>query len=151
MPEVHMAIKCHPAESAAPYERDTADLANVTIVPAGADLASLVAAARLVVTVNSTVAVDAMVLGIPALVVGLPSNLSPFVEAGAMAGADTAAQIGTELTALLYDGDRRARLALASSAFMTRHAIGSDGHAARRAAEAILALATGPQRAGARS
>ena len=34
---------------------------------------------------NSTVAIDGLVLGVPALVIGLPNNLSPFVEAGAMA------------------------------------------------------------------
>ena len=32
---------------------------------------------RAVVTVNSTVAIDAAVLGVPALVIGLPNNLSP--------------------------------------------------------------------------
>ena len=47
-----------------------------------------------VVTVNSTVALDAAVLGVPALVIGLPNNLSPFVEAGAMAGAPAAQEIG---------------------------------------------------------
>ena len=56
----------------------------------GAPLAPLLAASRAVVTVNSTVALDAAVLGVPALVVGLPNNLSPFVEAGVMAGRATA-------------------------------------------------------------
>ena len=36
---------------------------------------------------NSTVALDAAVLDVPALVIGLPNNLSPFVDAGVMAGA----------------------------------------------------------------
>ena len=58
-----------------------------------APLAPLLAACRAVVTVNSTVALDAAVLGIPALVIGLPNNLSPFVEAGALAGAATPAEI----------------------------------------------------------
>ena len=47
-------------------------------------------------TVNSTVALDAAVLGVPSLVIGLPNNLSPFVEAGIMAGvsATTTAETG---------------------------------------------------------
>ena len=56
-------------------------------------LAPLLAASRGVVTVNSTVALDAGVAGIPALVIGLPNNLSPFVDAGALAGARTTADI----------------------------------------------------------
>ncbi len=62
----------------------------MTIAPPALDLASLLAAARLLVTVNSTVAIDAMTLGVPTLVVLPPNNLSPFVEAGAMAGAPAA-------------------------------------------------------------
>lgn len=139
--DVHFCVKCHPAESAARYERDTARLPNISVAPAGADLAELLATARVVVTVNSTVAVDAMVLGIPSLVLGLPNNLTPFVEAGAMAGAVGAADLATALAGLLYDEERRARLAEASRAFMARFAIGTDGHAAQRAADAILALA----------
>ena len=42
----------------------------------------LLRGAHVVVTVNSTVAIDSLALGIPALTVGLPNNLSPFVEAG---------------------------------------------------------------------
>ena len=45
------------------------------------------------VTVNSTAAIEAMPLGVPALVVRLPNNLTPFVEAGVMAGAATDAAI----------------------------------------------------------
>jgi hypothetical protein len=89
--------------------------------------------------VNSTVAIDAMVLGVPALVVGLPNNLSPFVDEGAMAGA-AEGRIAEELRAVLYDDGRRAALARAGAAFMARYAIRSDGHAAARSADAILAL-----------
>ena len=73
-----------------PTCRATASAPRVAIAPPALDLASLVASARLLVTVNSTVAIDAMTLGVPALVVRLPNNLTPFVEAGAMAGAGAA-------------------------------------------------------------
>ena len=53
----------------------------------GVALAAAGSRARAVVTVNSTVALDAAVMGVPALVLGLPNNLSPFVDAGAMAGS----------------------------------------------------------------
>ncbi len=94
-------------------------------------------------TVNSTVALDAAVLGIPALVIGLPNNLSPFVEAGIMAGVagtDTA-ETARALAQILYDEEFRQALARAQQAFLTRFHIRADGLAAERAAEAIVKLA----------
>ena len=102
-------------------------------------LAPLLAASRAVVTVNSTVALDAAVLGIPALVLGLPNNLSPFVEAGVMAGGDDG--LGTALSRILYDEEFRQRLGDAREAFLARFAIRPDGRAAERSAAAVLELA----------
>jgi UDP-N-acetylglucosamine 2-epimerase len=142
MPDVRMVVKCHPAETGAPYEKAASGAANVTIAPASADLTRLVAAARLLVTVNSTAAIEAMVLDVPALVVALPNNLSPFVEAGALAGAGTLAEIGPLLRALLYDEKFRGRLGEGRRTFMTRYQIVADRRAAARAADAIIHLAS---------
>ena len=114
----------------------------MTIAPASADLTRLVAAARLLVTVNSTAAIEAMVLDVPTLVVALPNNLSPFVEAGALAGAATLAEIGPMLRALLYDQRFRDRLGEGRRTFMARYQIAADGRAAARAADAIVRLAS---------
>jgi len=148
---VHLAIKTHPAETPEAYSALVAGHPDVTVLPASAPLAPLLRASRAVVTVNSTVALDAAVLGIPALVIGLPNNLSPFVEAGIMAGvsgadaADTASapdRILRALKQILYDEEFRRELALAQRAFLTRFSIAADGQAAERAAEAIVRLAT---------
>jgi hypothetical protein len=132
-----LVVKCHPAETPEPY-RAAAGGAKLAIAAASADLASLVASADAVVTVNSTVALDAMVVGVPSLVVGLPSNLSPFVDMGVMAGAGAPDEVAPALRAILYDEEHRLRLARASRAFMTKYAVGSDGASARRTADAIL-------------
>jgi hypothetical protein len=142
MTDVRLVIKCHPAETAAPYEQAAAGCRNVTIAPASADLARLVASAALLVTVNSTAAIEAMPLDVPALVVALPNNLSPFVDAGAVAGAATQAEIGPMLRALLYDKKFRDRLTEGRRAFMARYQIAADGRAALRAADAIVHLAS---------
>jgi hypothetical protein len=94
-----------------------------------------------VVTVNSTVALDAGVVDVPALVIGLPNNLSPFVEAGAMAGAATAAEIEPSLRRILYDEEFRLQIGRSRAAYFERFAIGCDGRAAARSADAVLALA----------
>jgi UDP-N-acetylglucosamine 2-epimerase len=142
-PGVHVAIKTHPAETPEVYADLVAGHPNVTVLPASAPLAPLLGASRAVVTVNSTVALDAAVLGIPALVIGLPNNLSPFVDAGIMAGAAGTdnAETARALDQILYHEEFRHELARAQQAFLIRFNIAADGLAAERAAEAIVKLA----------
>jgi hypothetical protein len=136
----HLVVKPHPADRADDYQRVAGDRPRITIAAADADLGRLLAAADAVATMNSTVAIDAMVLGIPALVVGLPNNLGPFVDAGVMFGADRAS-LGTALETLLYDRAVRERWRERAAAFADAHAMRATGDAARRAADAILSRA----------
>jgi hypothetical protein len=139
VPAMQLAIKTHPAETPDAYASIAGRASNISVLPAGRPLAPLLRASRAVVTVNSTVALDAAVLGVPALVIGLPNNLSPFVEAGAMAGAgDDGIRAGLER--ILYDERFRDELAHGRSACLTRFGIASDGEAADRSAEAIMRL-----------
>jgi hypothetical protein len=140
MPAVLLVVKPHPAEGANPYLEAAAGAAHVRIAPPDADLGTLTTIASGLVTVNSTSAIEAMLLDVPALVVALPNNLTPFVDVGAMAGAPTLAAIGPALQGLLYDHSMRERLAEARRAFITRYGIVADGGAAGRAAELIVGL-----------
>ena len=137
LPSVRLVVKPHPAETPDVYV-ELRGLANVTVLPAGADLAELLAAADLIVTMNSTVAVDGLLLGVPALVVGLPNNLSPFVDAEVMASGQT--DLRGALEAVLYDRARRHQLAQAGRAFVSRAGLCADGRAADRTAAGILEL-----------
>lgn len=138
---VRAVIKTHPAETPEPYRAAAAATPNVRVLPASSPLAPLLRAARVVVTVNSTIALDAMVLGIPALAMGLPNNLSPFVEAGAMAGTRSREEIGPTLRRVLYDEGFRQQLNTAARAVTIRYGIVADGRSAERSASAILELA----------
>ena len=79
-------------------------------------------------------------LGLPALVIGQPSNLSPFVDEGVMLGADDEAGINQVLHRLLYDREVLARLRAATEAFVERYDLKARGTAALRAAGAILEM-----------
>jgi hypothetical protein len=140
--DVRLIIKPHPAETAEPYRAAAAAAGapNVLIAPPALDLAALLSVARLVITVNSTVAIDAIALGLPALIVGLPNNLSPFVEAGVMAGGADAAGLPAAITALLHDETYRDALLARARAFAADHAMQPDGRAAERAVDAVLGL-----------
>lgn len=122
-----MVVECHPAETPAPNQRDAAGAPHVVVADASRDLAALLAVSSAVVTVNSTVAIDAMVVGVPSVVVALPNNLSPFVEAGVMTGAgDDAASIRSALAAVL-DGDAAVAARDRIRAFTARYHISADG------------------------
>jgi hypothetical protein len=151
MPGVQLAIKTHPAETPDAYAQAASAARNILVLPADAPLAPLLRASRAVVTVDSTVALDAAVLGVPALVVGLPNNLSPFVEAGLMVGVPAGDPVGPPLHRILYDEGFRLQLARDRSTYLARFGIGSDGRAASRSADAVLALTArhGRQEAGA--
>jgi hypothetical protein len=140
-PGAYGVIKTHPAETAEPYEALVEGIENVRVLPASFPLAPLLRAARLVITVNSTVAIDGMVLGVPALTVGLPNNLTPFVDAGAMAGTRAPNEIDEMLRRVLYDEGFRRELERAANGVAARYRIGADGRSAERSAAAILEAA----------
>jgi hypothetical protein len=139
-PRVRLAIKPHPAETRDVYAEVAGRAGNVVIAPADADLARLLAASDGLVTRNSTVAIDALAIDVPALVVGLPNNLSPFVDAGVMLGAHGSGDIGECLDALLYDLGARRSLSAAARDVRQQHDMRADGRAAERAADAILGV-----------
>jgi hypothetical protein len=139
LPGVWLVVKPHPAETPGAYVSLAGGRERIVVAPAGADLARVLAAADALVTRNSTVAIDGLVLGLPALVVGLPNNLSPFVEAGVMLGAEPGG-IRPALETVLYDRMARRGLLERASAFTAREHISADGGAAARAADEILAL-----------
>ena len=146
LPNVHLAIKAHPAETPdvyLPLIRGAGSVhpGRIKVLPPDVPLGPLLRASRVIVTVNSTVALDAGVLGIPALVIGLPNNLSPFVAAGIMAGAATRADIEPALRRILYDEEFRVQIERSRVEYFKRFAIGSDGRAAARSADAVLRLA----------
>jgi hypothetical protein len=139
IPGVIVVIKPHPAETAQAYAGLVSGKPRVRVAPANAPLAPLLAASRAVVTVNSTVALDAAVAGIPALVIGLPNNLSPFVDAGVLAAAEVP-EMRQQLERILYDEGFRQQLGQARSTFLREHAITSTGSAATRSARAVTEL-----------
>lgn len=141
LPNTRLVIKPHPAETEGVYDDVMAGRRQVVVIPKGTPLAPLLGASRALVTVNSTLALDAAVAGIPALVIGLPNNLSPFVDAGALAGADSTAEIAGQLERILYDEGFRQQLERARRVFLEQYAMRSDGTAAARSAEAVLEVA----------
>ncbi len=125
-------VKPHPAETEAPYLDALDRGAAARLAPAALDLATLLVACDLVVTVNSTVAIDAMALGIPALTVAMPNNLAPFVVAGGMAGVFASSDLGPALARTLWDDAARAELVARGQECAASAGMRTDGGAAAR-------------------
>jgi len=107
-------------------------------------LAGVLSVADALITRNSTVAIDALVLGLPAVVIGRPSNLSPFVDEGVMTGVNepgNADRIAEALERLLYDRDVRTTVTAAADAFVDRYGLRPMPTSAARAADVILEMA----------
>lgn len=144
MPDVHLAVRPHPAETPEPYARLAAGAANIRIVPLSLSPVALIKASRLVVTINSTVAIEATILGVPALAMRLPNYLSPFVDAGAMAGTAALQDVAPTVRRLVHDASARDDLMNRARAFVDRYAMAPDGRAAERTVAAIAALIERP-------
>jgi len=140
MPDVHLAIRCHPAETPAPYLALAQGAPNIAVAPPAVDLVSALAVADLVVTVNSTVALEGMALGVTALALNLPNYLSPFVDAGVMHGASTPGTVEQALARALADDPAHQQFRAHQRTFMAEYEMLPSGMAADRAVRAILGL-----------
>jgi UDP-N-acetylglucosamine 2-epimerase len=141
MPGVHLVVRCHPAETPGPYLVLANGASTISVAPADIDLVSSLAVSDLVVTVNSTVALEAMALGVPALALNMPNYLSPFVETGVMYGAASPGQVASLLRHALSDGPSREDFRARQQAFMAKYDMLPSGSAAEKAVRAILTLA----------
>jgi hypothetical protein len=141
MDDVHLVVKRHPAEGPEGYLQAAAGSATMTVAPTTLGLAPLTRASDLLVTVNSTASIEAMVMGVPTLVLALPNNLSPFVDAGVMAGVESGGDVAAALRDALAPGPARDTWRARAEAFMRREGIQADGGAVARAADAIITLA----------
>ena len=143
MPQVRLAIRPHPGDAPGSYDALIANAPNACVVPRSLNAVALMTSARLVVSINSTLAIEAMTLGTPALAMRLPNYLTPFVDAGAMAGTRTTAEIGPAITRVVEDGEARTALLENARRFVERYRMAPDGQAAQRTLETVEGLLAG--------
>lgn len=136
-PRLRGRVKPHPAESAAPYQGDLAGLSRTTLCPPDTDLVMLMAAADVLVTVESLSAVEALVLGLPVVVLRHPTHLRKLVEEGVAVGVAPGQDPAPALDRALFDAATREALAAARARYVDNVACGADGQAGRRILELI--------------
>ena len=140
--DVFVAIKTHPSDLPDGFGTLAEAQAHLAVVPDSVDLARLLAAADGVITHESMVAVDALSIGIPTLVVGPPEHTAPLVDAGIMLNATSAQAIPGALNSLLRDEAFRRRLARIVSGSASETAVRGAARTVDRAVDAILSTKT---------
>jgi glycosyltransferase involved in cell wall biosynthesis len=129
-----LIVKPHPAEPAEAYDKDIADaaLGDRVRVISDQSLAYLLPAADLLVTVESLSATEALVAGVPVVVLRHPSNLRDLVASGAAIGVPDGEDPGPGMQALLTNSDVRDHWRKSRDAFLVDAARGVDGRSLDR-------------------
>jgi hypothetical protein len=138
-----LIVKPHPAEPADAYDPDLvkAGLGDRARVMADRSLSDLLPAADLLVTVESLSATEALVAGIPVVVLRHPSNLRDLVASGAARGVADGENPRPGLEALLTDQATRAAWRESRHAYLDDVARGVDGKALDRLLALVSRLA----------
>jgi hypothetical protein len=131
---VRLLVKPHPAEPADAYDKDiaAAALGDRVRVMADRSLSDILPAADLLVTVESLSATEALVAGVPVVVLRHPSNLRDLVASGAAVGVLDGEDPRPGLEALLTNEEVRERWRKSRDAFLLEVAHGVDGKALDR-------------------
>ncbi len=129
-----LIVKPHPAEPADAYDQDIAKsgLGDRVRVIADRSLTYILPAADLLVTVESLSATEALVAGVPVVVLRHPSNLREVVASGAAVGVADGVDPKDAIESLLTDESIREAWRKSRDAFLDDVAHGVDGHALDR-------------------
>ncbi len=138
-----LLVKPHPAEPADAYDKDIAAVApgDRVRVMAESSLSDLLPAADLLVTVESLSATEALVAGVPVVVLRHPTNLRDLVACGAAVGVPEGEDPQATLEALLRDEEVRERWRKSRDAFLQDVAHGVDGKALDRLLQLLSKMA----------
>lgn len=138
-----LIVKPHPAEPADAYDKDIAKsgLGERVRVIADRSLTDILPAADLLVTVESLSATEALVAGVPVVVLRHPSNLRDVVASGAAVGVPDGVDPKAAIESLLSDDSIRANWRKSRDAFLDDVAHGVDGRALDRLLGLISTMA----------
>jgi hypothetical protein len=142
-PEKRLVIKLHPDEDEAIYRRLLHDMGDDKIVVCrDTDTYELLHASDLLITVYSTVAIEAMLFNKPVITVNLFSkaDIFPYARSGAALGVYRAEELVPAIRKALYDAATREELARKSREFTGEQIYKPDGQASKRGAELVRQL-----------
>lgn len=142
-PEKQLVIKLHPSEKITEYQGMLERIGNSkAIICQKINLYGLLKACDLLMTVHSTVALEAMILNKPVITINLTGkhDVMPYARSGAALGAYKKEDVASAIRKALYDPEVRRSLERNREKFVAEHAYKVDGQASKRVAELIIRL-----------
>ena len=137
---IQLIIKLHPNEYDDSLHRNIAKKVGLNIIlTKDVNLFELLNACDFLMTVSSTVAIEAMILGKPVMIIDLKTkpDETSFVNSGAALGVYNANEISHTINKIFKNSDILKNLKFNSSKFVYNHAYKIDGLASKRISEMI--------------
>ncbi len=132
---LNLIIKLHPNEDLKNFERvvKNEDKTCITML-AKTDLYRLIQISDLVVTIDSTVALEALMIGKPLVAINLSKRpyLAPYIERNVALGAFSKDQIENTIELALYNEDVKRKMQMARESFLDYVIYKFDGNAKNR-------------------
>jgi glycosyltransferase involved in cell wall biosynthesis len=150
-PEKQLVIKLHPGEKLEEYQKMLAEMDdNKAIVCQSIDLYGLLRACDILMTVHSTVALEAMILDKPVIILNLAGrpDAMPYAQRGPALGVYKKEDLVPMIRKALHDPEVGKELKERRERFVSEHAYKLDGQATKRVAELIIRLAEDSKKKG---
>ena len=138
-----LVIKLHPAENIEIYQEILAGIGeDKAIICQDVDIHDLLNACDLLMTVHSTVALEAMIFDKPVITINLTGkpDLFPYAESGAAIGVYKEEDLVSAISKVLYDPRVKENSEKNRKEFTYQHAYKLDGQASKRVADLIIRL-----------
>ncbi|MFC2004691.1 UDP-N-acetylglucosamine 2-epimerase [Chloroflexota bacterium] len=133
--DIHLVVKVHPREEVGPFQTivERYHIPSLQVVK-DIDLYALLCNCQLVITKGSTVALEAMMIGKPVIILDLGgvSVAVPYLNEGAAIGIYREQDIEEAILKILYDEESRRRLKADRDKFVRNWAHEPDGRASER-------------------
>ena len=137
---VRLIVKPHPAENTKIYNHIAKKYKNVILHKSSEDISSLVASSDILVTVSSTVAIEAALLDKPIICINTANVESMYVSSGIAIEVKKLEELIPAIKDVLYNEEISKKLAEARKKFVYEHAHIQDGHASERVADLIVQM-----------
>jgi UDP-N-acetylglucosamine 2-epimerase len=134
-PDIQLVVKLHPNEYDKSFHQMIANETGIdAIIVKGINLYELLYACDLMMTVDSTVAVEAMILNKPVIAVTLPGSsfVVPYAKYGVAVGVYKSENISSAVIKVLNDKQIRKKLQSNIKKFVYNHLYKIDGLASKR-------------------
>ncbi|MFQ5552789.1 MAG: CDP-glycerol glycerophosphotransferase family protein, partial [Thermoplasmata archaeon] len=141
--QLNLVVKVHPREATEPYhELMREEGAGDALVIADFPVPSLLHACDLLVSSYSTMALEALIVGKPVVVLNIPGEAAyyPFGEQGVSATASDELELEGAIRELLLNGGETEEMAIRTQRFVREHAYARDGRSSERVAGLIRDL-----------